>query len=172
MKCKFEQKFNSETMLQNINDMPSVIHCHHYTALFTKGAIDMDHIQGSQILADSMEESFYIVFKRYMIKEGIVSQQDKVDIIKQYFSLSGLGKIELKLNSSGGEAILEYSHLDEGWLKKFKEDSEFPINFITCGFIAAAFSIINNKKLRTYGVIEVVSMAMGATKSRFEIKER
>lgn len=169
MECKFEQSFDTKTKLQSINNMPSVIHCHHYTTLFTKVAMEMDHLSGTQFLSDSMEESFYIVFKRYFIKENILNKQERIDIIEQYFALSGMGKIKLEINANGGHAILEFSHLDEGWLKKFKADATQPINFLACGYIAAAFAVVNEKRLRSYTVKETESMAMGASRSRFEV---
>ena len=167
----FEQRFDAKRMLQYVNDEPSVLHCHHYAVLFSKLAIEQADIDGPKLLRDAMEETFFLVFKKYYIKNNITSRHDKIRIAEEYSRLTGLGLLKLEVNQDGGYAQMRHSHVDEGWIKKWSK-TDYSVNYISQGFIIAAFDIINNTDIRTYEIKEVQSIVKGDPISKFEIKLR
>jgi hypothetical protein len=172
VECEFNQEFDPKYMYQYVNNEISVMHCHHYATLFTKLAIDMDKkLDGARLLKESMEESAYLTLQRLMLTQKVISHNDKVDIAQQYFGLSGLGQLQLKVKSNGGSARLMHSHVDEGWIKKWRKEKK-PVNFIGQGYIIAAFSVINGRSIGTYEIEETRSIVKGDRYSEFTITEK
>jgi len=166
--CEFNQEFDKNHMYQYVNNEISVMHCHHYAALFTKLAMDMDKIGGTRFLRESMEESGYLTLHRLFLTQKLTSKADKIRVAEQYFGLSGLGQLTLNFGSSGGNAKMTHSHVDDGWIKKWKKNDQ-PVNFIGQGYIIAAFSIINDKPIGFYQIVETKSIVKGDTNSEFII---
>jgi predicted hydrocarbon binding protein len=151
-----------------INDDVYVLHCHHYVSLYTQLAEDCGMLDGKKLLSEVSEDTFYDVLSKYFADNKICCINDKVSIAEQYYTFCGLGKIKLScIGIDGGEAKLCRSHVDEGWIKKWGKKDK-PINFITCGYIAAAFSAILGKPARAYEVCETQSIVTGAEYSKFE----
>ncbi|MET1254733.1 hypothetical protein [Aliikangiella maris] len=174
MSVQFEvdAKFDENDKRQYINNQATVFHCHHYISLFTQLADDAKLFSGEKHLYDTAEETFYQVLNEYMKSHPNVSNQaDKVSIAEQYFSFVGLGQLTLTVDSdAGGKAEMPFSHVDEGWKKKWGEFDK-SINFIGQGFIAAAFAMINGQPVGSYHVTEVESQVCGADKSTFTIEK-
>ncbi|MGD9162332.1 MAG: hypothetical protein PVG39_28240 [Desulfobacteraceae bacterium] len=168
IECKFEQRFDPEKCLQYVNDESSVLHCHHYATLFTKLAMDTKYLGGPKLLSESMEEAAYLTLSKYFIVENVSSVDDRRAIAEQYFALAGLGLLSISLSSDGGRAVMKHSHVDEGWIKKWKKE-KYSVNFIGQGYIAAAFSAINDKSIGTYRINEVRSIVKGESVSEFEV---
>ncbi len=154
-----------------INGIHSVYHCNHYISLFTQLADDAKLLQGSTLLANAAAESFYEVFFSYFQENQIPTFQDKINIIEQYFSFSGLGQLKLLLTENepdAGKATMTCSHIDTAWLKKWSSRPE-PVNFIGHGFIKAACALLFETKLAAFVVDETESIVAGASKSVFQI---
>ncbi len=160
---------DSETYRNFLNGHPVVMHSHHYLALITKLAEDMDGIGGLQILKDVVEESMRAVFDDYIEKNGLTSPLDRCNVGREYYSTFGLGKMVVTGSESGGEVRLVRSHLDEGWVRKWGA-ADKPVNHFTCGYIAAVFGSAFNKPAKSYTVTEVASMAAGETEGKFIVK--
>ena len=64
-------------------------------------------------------------------------------------------------------AVMEYSHIDEGWLKKWGGRDK-PVNFFTCGFVAAVAALANNKPPRSFSTKENKSLVCGDEVSEFK----
>ena len=171
IECEFNQEFDPNHMFQYVNNEISVMHCHHYASLFTKLAIDMERIGGPDLLKDAMEESSFLTLKRLFLTQKVTSKAEKTALAEQYFGLSGLGQLELSVDSGGGSATMIHSHVDEGWIKKWKKESR-PVNFIGQGYLAAAFSIINGRSIGSYTIDETQSIVTGADTSRFLITQK
>ena len=172
IECKFIQEFDAKKKYQYVNNEPSVLHCHHYATLFTRLALDTKMMGGPKLLAQSMEESSYLLLKKYFIAEKIKPLKDRVSIIEEYFKLMGLGKLQLSIHGyMGGRAKMLHSHLDEGWIKKWGKCNH-PVNFVGQGYLAAAFAVINNRPLYSYKVQEISSIVCGNPYSEFMINER
>lgn len=171
LECKFDQRFDPNKCLQYVNNETSVLHCHHYSALYTKLALDTHYLGGPALLFESMEESAYLTLTKYYVVENIQSKDDRRAIAEQYFALTGLGMLSLSLSPQGGRATMKHSHVDEGWIKKWKKESS-PVNYIGQGYIAAAFSAINDLSIGAYHVLETRSIVKGDSVSEFEITRK
>lgn len=169
--CQFNQQFDLNTMQQYVNFEPSVMHCHHYATLFTKLALDTLDLGGPSQLAYAMEDSFYLIFKKYFIAQHITTQMEKKEIIEQYFGLVGLGELSITITADGGQAEMRHSHVDEGWVKKWGKHDQ-PVNFMGQGFLMAAFDVLTDRKLRSFTVKETQSIVKGDQLSRFVITKR
>jgi len=167
---KIEHRFDSNCNRHYLNDVLTVLHCHHYAILYTQLALDAkDLVDGTQILKESAEDVFFDVLSNYYQQNGITDTQEKIDLAVQMFSKIGLGKMDIVSNSeNGGEIDMPLAYVDEGWLKKWGKYKE-SVNFIGAGFIAGMFAAAFNKPTRTYKVSETQSRVTGAEKSHFKV---
>ena len=169
MEFKANQRLDTERMRHYLNDELSVLHCHHYTALLTQLADDARLLNGPQLLAEASEESFYPILVKYFNDNDVETLEDRVSIVEQYFSFVGLGQLKITVDEDGGSAEMMYSHVDEGWRKKWS-NRDRPVNFVGQGFLAAAFSAITDNDPGSFKVDETASIVLGAEKSRFNIE--
>ncbi len=169
MALKLDFDLDNETYRHFLNGHPVVMHSHHYLALITKLAEEMNDINGSAILRDVVEESMRSIFDDYVQKNDLSSPLDRCNVGREYYSVFGLGKMVVTGSESGGEVRLIKSHIDEGWVRKWGP-SDRPINHFTCGYIAAVFGVAFNKPGKSYTVTEAASIAAGETEGKFIVK--
>ncbi|HEX9022778.1 MAG TPA: 4-vinyl reductase [Geobacteraceae bacterium] len=169
MALKLDFNLDSETYRNYLNGHPVVMHSHHYLALITKLAEEMNDLEGLQILKDVVEESMRAVFDDYIEKNALTSPLERCNVGREYYSAFGLGKMIVTGSESGGEVRLVRSHLDEGWVRKWGA-ADRPVNHFTCGYIAAVFASAFNKPTKSYTVTEVASMAAGENEGKFIVK--
>lgn len=170
MNIKFtaEQSFDVNVKRFYLNEEPTVLHCHFYTTLLTQLANDAAKFNGPKIMVSSTEETFYPVLIQYFKKHNITSQEDKARIIEQYYAYIGLGLMRIDIDKFSVE--LFHSHLDEAWLKNWTI-SDKPVNYITQGFIAVAFSAIIDSGIGAFKVQEIQSIACGSKTSKFIVEK-
>jgi hypothetical protein len=169
MTTEFNQRFDRRRMFQYVNDEPSVMHCHHYATLFSKLAIERKDLDGPKLLSESMEDAFYLVLKKYYIAKEIKEKSGMLKVAEEYFRLTGMGDISFSnVTQEGGKASMNHSHIDEGWIKKWGR-TDFVVNYMTHGYLAAAFSLINDELIRSYHIEETASIVKGYSKSEFTI---
>jgi hypothetical protein len=166
MPLKLDFTFDDTTYRHFLNGHAVVMHSHHYLALITKLAEDLESIGGPQILADTVEDTMLDLFLDYFQKNNIGSPEEKAEICREYFATFGLGKMNIEAQEAGGEVQLSRSHIDEGWLKKWGKH-EKPINYFTRGYVAAAFAAIFGRPARSFSVAETESIAAGASQTVF-----
>jgi hypothetical protein len=169
MSLKLDFTLDNQTFRHYLNGHPVVMHSHHYLALITKLVEDMTDFGGPQILKDSVEETMRAIFDDYIKNNNLTSPQDKCNVGREYFSVFGLGKMIVAGNENGGEVRLVRSHVDEGWVKKWGNNSN-PINYFACGYIAAMFGAAFDKPLNSYFVTETASIAIGDPENKFNVK--
>ncbi len=166
---RLDHRFDPGTKKHYLNDELSVLHCHHYSTLFTKLAMDLD---GVEHLVETGEDVFGRVLRQYFLDKAVSSVGERIGIAQQYWQAVGMGLIEISSSdASGGAAKMEYSHLDEGWLKKWG-GSDKPVNIITRGFLAGVFAAVYDKPPRSYYVEETKSLARGDKAGEFTITLR
>ena len=166
---EFEHSFDPMRKRHFINGVCVVLHCHHYATLYTQLADDAKDFEGERLLRETAEDTFYAILRDYFKNKNINSVKDRISLAEEYYSAVGLGKLIVEgLGEFAGSVKLRHSHVDEGWIKKWGKHSK-PINFITQGFIAAAFSAVNDKSTRAYKVQEVQSIVCGAKESLFKV---
>lgn len=164
------RKFDAERCRHYVNEQNYVLHCHHYSALFTQLAMDAQEIWNTTVLLrESARDSFKPVFEDYFKNGG--SLEEKVSIAEQYYAFCGLGKMKIEcLGEDSGEVVLETSHIDQGWLKKWGQN-DVPVNFITSGFLLAFFESVYPGSIN-YEVREEESIVCGSKQSRFVIYKK
>lgn len=151
-----------------LNGDCTVLHCHHYSTLYTQLALDATNFEGIRHLVENSEDIFYDVLQRYFLARNIAAIEEKVEIAQQYWQASGMGLIRFTgIGRYEVIAEMEYSHIDEGWLKKWG-GSKQPVNFFTVGFVAAVAALLNNKPPRAFKAKETKSLACGDEKSEFK----
>jgi hypothetical protein len=159
-------EFNAERMRHYLNGQLSVLHCHHYASLYTQLAIDAKE---TDLLAKVSEETFHGVLTDYFQARSIESLDDRIGIACQYYAAVGLGNAVVRcLGNDSGEVVLENSHVDEGWIKKWGRFDR-PVNHIGRGYIAAMFAAVWDKPTGTYEVRETESIVQGAPQSCFRV---
>ncbi len=164
--------FDPSTSRHYLNGQLSVLHCHHYSALYSQLAEDISFLDGRKLLSDVAGETFYKCLDEYYRGHGIQAFKDKVTIAEQYYAAIGLGSMKtIYVGPDSAEVELKHSHVDEGWIKKWGTHDK-PINFITQGFIGAVVCLLNAKPLGSYEVLETQSIVCGEKVSRFKIVTR
>ena len=166
---KVEIKIDPHTYRHFVNGAPMVVHCHHYSTLYTQLAIDAKE---TDLLAEVSAEMFYDLLIPYYRAHNIESFQDKMTLATLHFAMMGLGKMEVKyLGEYGGKVILTRSHLDRGWMRKWGKNDR-PVNFISAGCIAGMTAAIFDKPCNTFKAVEVLSMVKGDPYSEFKVMRR
>jgi hypothetical protein len=162
--------FDADRCRHYSNDVNITFHCHHYTALFTRVALEAQKRKVSdapQLLMSAAEDSFRDVLRIAFDSHFASSYADKMALAQQYYAWVGLGDLDvLCVGVNGGEARLRTSHVDTAWLNKWGK-SEQPINFLTCGFLAALLAEVYGKPSRFYRVKETESIVCGSSQSHF-----
>lgn len=169
VKFKAEKNFDFKAKRFYLNTEPTVLHCHHYTTLLTQLANDAVKFNGPQVMFSTAEEIFYPILYKYFQENNVVSPKDRAIITEEYYAYIGLGLLKIDINESSAELI--HSHLDEAWLKKWSVTDK-PVNYITQGFLAAAFSAITDNNVGMFDVKEIQSIACGAETSKFIIEKK
>jgi len=171
VKLELVHKFNPELKRHYFNNYQTVLHCHHYSTLYTQSAFYFNEVgfEGIDIFIKTAEEVFGKFLKDYYQKHQIQNKEDRISIAEQYWKTVGMGIVEiLSYEENGGKAVMEYSHIDEGWLKKWG-GADKPVNLFTRGFLAGTFAAVFNKEFGSYKVEEVKSIVMGDDISEFQI---
>jgi hypothetical protein len=163
----YRRRYDSKNNRLFINNVKTVIHCHHYAVLYTQLALDAVDYDGVRHLQEAAESTFYDLLAGYYTKQNVETAGDKIQIAEDYWQFAGMGRIRFTgVGKYEGRAEMDYSHIDEGWLKKWG-GAETPVNFIACGFMAAVVALANEKPARSYRVTETQSLAAGDKASVF-----
>lgn len=163
-----DHKFDSVKNRHYLNNVCSVLHCHHYATLYTQLALDATDFNGVKHLVSTAEDVFFDALDQYYNDNGLNTIEDKIVVARQYWQAVGMGLITFTgIGKYEVTAEMEYSHLDEGWLKKWG-GADQPINFFTVGFVAAVAALVNDKPRGSFRVRETKSLACGDEKSEFK----
>jgi hypothetical protein len=169
---QIEHHFDPKTCRHSLNGQNVALHCHHYTSLYTQLAEDCGMFDAKTLLAESAEEAFCDLLKDYYLKHNITCVQERILLAEQCYAAVGLGEMKVVFaGPDSGEVELLHSHVDDGWIKKWGH-REKPVNFITRGYIAGAFSAVFDHHRRSFTVKETASIVSGAPKSRFTVIAR
>ncbi len=151
------------------NGKQTVWHCHHYATLYTKLALETKDEGGVDLFVQTGAEVWGDFLKDYFQKEGVSAVEDRIELARQYWKTIGMGLLSIESSApESGTASMEYSHIDEGWIKKWQGSNQ-PVNLYTQGFLSGAFSTIYDKPIGAYAVTETASLAKGDDACRFEI---
>lgn len=164
--------FDPKSCRSHIDNTVAVLHCHHYSTLITQLALDCSMLDAKTLLSECSEDAWQGYLSNYYQANGIDLLVDRVSIGEQTYAAAGLGKLRVTCAGfESGEVILEHSHMDEGWIKKWGKHDQ-PVNLIGAGFIAGMFAAMFGKPVRSYTAIETQSIVSGADCSRFSVVAR
>lgn len=162
-----DQSFDAVRSRHTVNGVQQVLHCQHYLTLFTQLADDLTMLDGGQLMTDVAEDTFRMVLEKYYAEHTPEKIGNKIEIAVQTYAACGLGKMKVVFfGPDSGEVELTESYIDMTWKQKWG-DYDKPVNFITRGFIAALFGVINDLPPRAVEVREAESQLSGAKVSRF-----
>ena len=166
----YNHYFDRKTKRHTINGIQSVLHCHHYTSLYTQLALDAGE---TALLKDCARQAFHTVLEKYFTDNpSVATVKERVEIGCQYYALLGLGKMQvLFLGTESGEVELLSSHTDDGWMKKWGEFDK-PVNYLSAGYIEAMFETILGLEAGSFSAVETQSIVMGAATSKFKVTRR
>ncbi len=169
MSLDLKYTFDDKTYRHYINEIPTVLHCHHYITLTIKLAEQLSDLGGPRILVESAEDSIRPFFDNYFSNKNIKSVSERLEICEEFFGVFGLGVMKIDkdtANQTGGRVKLLKSHVDQGWKMKFGS-ADHHLNYLAQGFIAAAFGATFNTPPRTYNSKEIASIVTGDEVSEF-----
>ena len=93
-----DKKFDAMQKRHYLNGVTTVLHCHHYAALYSQLAIDAGE---TKLLSDVAEETFYNLLNNYFELYDLYEMEDRITIAEQYYAALGLGC--MKVNFAGEE---------------------------------------------------------------------
>ena len=166
------KEFDTQTCRHRIDGNTTVMHCHHYATLYTQLAMDCGMLDATTLLAECAEDAWEEYLRNYYQTQGIANVADRISLAEQTYAAAGLGKMRVTCaGPESGEVILEHSHVDEGWIKKWGTNDS-PVNYIGGGFIAGAFAAIFDRPVRAFVAVETEGIVTGAQRSRFTVVAR
>jgi predicted hydrocarbon binding protein len=168
MALDLKHTFDESTYRHFLNGTHIVLHCHHYMSLTTKLAEDHDNIGGTKILAEVAEDSVRPLFDEYAKSHSLAAGDARLKMAEEFYSVMGMGRMEVSGNAASGKVVLSKSHVDQGWQKKWGNHTK-PVNHFTRGYIAAMFGAAFDKPARSYKVTETESIVMGKPTSTFVV---
>lgn len=150
-------------------------HCHHYMANYTQVAVDFKNDGGPEALRDTAAEVFGEYLRIYFLTHKITDPIEKIRVAEEYWKTIGMGLVKFTPSESESlTATMEYSHVDEGWLKKSKPTNQ-PVNFVTQGFAVAVANSLNGggkSTLKEFEVTETKSLVKGDRISEFVVTKK
>lgn len=163
------KSFDAKSCRHQVNDITVVMHCHHYSTLYTQLAMDCRMLDATRLLAECAEDAWYEFLREVFHRQQADDLASRVALAEQTFAAVGLGKLRVACAGlDSGEVVLEHSHLDEGWQLKWGQH-DTAVNFIGAGYIAGMFAALFDRPLRSFLVKEVESIVCGAERSRFVV---
>ncbi len=164
---KLHHRFDPTTNRHYMNDRQMVLHCHHYAVMYTQLAIDAQELGGVDAMVNVAAKVFGDFLSDYYTTNGVESKEERISLAESYWKALGMGL--MKINANGADsatAEMEYSHLDEGWLKKWGSAPQ-PVNLFSQGFLKGTLGAVYGVSPDTYTVEETQSLVKGDAVSAF-----
>jgi hypothetical protein len=164
-----DHQFDRETCRHSVNGFDTVLHCHHYAALYCQLADDAESFRGRELLIRSSELAFFDVLAAYFTEHNVQDLGERVALAEEYWRVCGFGTLRFDhVGEISAAASMAHSHVDEGWIKKWGQRDK-PVNYIGQGYLAAAMAAIYDLPAGSYHVYETESIVSGADASRFSL---
>lgn len=149
---------------------PAIFHCHHYNCYLQAVIQDTEEYlpNVNDILKNTAQEISYQQFSNYF-NNTITDKSLRKQIVEDYFSFAGFGKIDLsEISQTGGELQTNSDHYGIGWKSKFTK-SQKPVSLFTAGFLAGAIEAIYDHPSGHFECQQHKCLAMGDEYSSFKI---
>ncbi|MGQ9455687.1 MAG: hypothetical protein ACUVRS_04000 [Armatimonadota bacterium] len=87
-----DRRFDPRSWKHFMNGDVQVLHCHHYSTLYTQLADDCGMLDAKKLLKEVAEDTFFNTMSKYFTEHEIYTIQDRISIVEQYYSVCGLAK--------------------------------------------------------------------------------
>jgi hypothetical protein len=171
MSLSLDFTFDPVTYRHYMNGFLTVLHCHHYMCLYTEAAEKFEDCGGTTILKEVTEDAMRPIFDDYYQKHNVADPVARLEVCSGFYAAMGMGKLIVEGSDKGGTAKLIASHVDQGWIKKWGKRDK-PVNYFTCGFLAASMAATFGLSPRSFEIVEEKSIVKGDSVSVFQIKRK
>ncbi len=170
VKLDVKVDFDPAKGLITVSGTLMAFHCHHYNTNLYQTLMDIEYVDGLEILRKATEKAVHGQFKTIYKDHGSISFSDKLSLAEQLYKAFGSGLLVLgKLSEEGtGSFSSPSSHLVKGWISKFGKRKENLCSY-TCGFVAGALAAATGSPVGTFKVKETQCMVTGASGCQFEV---
>lgn len=162
-----DYKFDEEHNYLEIGGEAMIFHCHHYIINLQRTILDADYIDSSRFLIGSAADAVYYQLKN--LCKDLSLEESKI-MAQDIYKTFGYGLINLQsMNENGCSLKTTKSFFSKTWEMKFGQNSK-PVDYYTCGFLAAAYAVLYNKELKDINALQTTCMACGDENNTFEVK--
>jgi hypothetical protein len=160
-------KFDETHNYLEIGGEAMVFHCHHYITNLQRTILDADYIDGAKFLIGSAADSVYNQLTN--LSHGLTLEESK-KMAEAIYKTFGYGLIDLDcMDENGCELTTTKSFFSKTWKMKFGE-SKKPVDYYTCGFLAATYAVLYKKELKDISAIQTTCLACGDEFNTFKIE--
>ncbi|HNF28414.1 MAG TPA: hypothetical protein PKV80_28375, partial [Leptospiraceae bacterium] len=142
---------------------PLVFHCNHYNIFLQRTIEDAgDYIPAEKILTEGALVSVYSMLRNLFIaNQHLKNPTDRLKVASSIYSLLGFGLLPLEdLDQNGGTLQTRVTHYSLAWKQKWGKRDK-PVDYFTCGYIAAALAAAFFRHPGTYSVLQTQCLSMG-----------
>lgn len=159
--------FDTERNCHFVANEAMVFHCHHYVISLQNKILNADYVDSRPFLIGAAAHALHHQLSN--LCDGLASDH-RLRTIETAYKTFGFGLVDLSgLKGEGGVVIAAKSVISKMWRRKFG-NSDTPVDFYTCGFLAAAYSVHSRVPLDQVQVEQTSCMALGDEVNTFEVK--
>ena len=159
--------------LMCVGEVPVCYHCHHFN-LFLDQTIDdtLGAERGAALRFDAAREFSFQLLVDLAARLDATTVVDRIELAQGVFAAMGHGRLELRGDGEGGEAIGNYLHYSRSWHDKYGRlvKRSHPADAVACGFGAAALELAFGLDRGTMDGEETRCVAMRARDCHFRYR--
>ncbi len=152
---------------------PLAIHTSFYGCFLHKAIEEIaQYVDTHGILVNSAQEVVYSQFSSLFEKHPKLSIAERKELIEEYYSYCGFGKIVLKnLQPKGGYVETTSEHYGVAWKKIFgqRTENQEGVAQFTMGFLCGATEAIFNIALGTFDAKQIRCVSQGEATTRIDV---
>ncbi len=158
--------------LMTMVGVPAVYHCHHFN-LFLDQTVDdaLGPEAGARLRFVAAREAAHTFLSALCERTGAVTPVERMQCAMETFAAMGHGRLSVRADATGGNAIGEFLHYGFAWHEKYgqKIRRRHPADAFAAGFAAAATEVAYGVARETLDATETACVALRAEQCRFEI---
>ncbi|MEQ6120598.1 hypothetical protein [Reichenbachiella sp. MALMAid0571] len=152
---------------------PLTIHTDYYNCFLQKAIEEIkQYIDVNSILINSAQEIAYSQFSKCFQNKPNWSAEKRKEIVGNYYSFCGFGKINLKnVHRKGGYVETESEHYGLSWKKIYgqRQPEEHGVAYFTMGFLCGATEAIHDIALGTFDAKLIRCVSKGDASTRIDV---
>jgi hypothetical protein len=148
--------YDTEHNCLEVGGEAMIFHCHHYLNYLMRSILDADYIDSRPFFIGSAADAVYGQLSN--LCQGLSPDQAKV-MAAEVYKTFGYGLIDLSGMTEAGITLKTVkSYYSKTWVMKFGH-SQKPVDYYTCGYLAAAYAVIYQRPLNTVHAEQTTCMA-------------